>query len=324
MNWVHRDMLWPRTLTGWRELIVALRAPVFPKQSSVLSCIPCIPAPPYNPDMVPDVLFHRAEAATQLEAFFYRTQALRYQMRRLFLAWSIRKMGRRVIGDTDVGTLEAIPSKALVRLYDWRSRAVYQFHYRTAYQQLVGSLRYQTMALSSPKHPKNPYTNLPWSKGQLVALYDQVHPLMWALERQFLEPAVQVFYRSRLCLTRFRKVFQHQLDMDCAHQFFHDPTSEYWDEIYTETLLDLFDVLVPENAAMVRTLLVDRSLPAPLLKSWDTLLYGFWCFENLNRIVLNNVVSEQDMYERARHLLHLTAAHIQKRRMAKKKTASPT
>jgi hypothetical protein len=245
-------------------------------------------------------------------------------MRRLFLAWSAKKMGRRIVGETDVGTMEAIPAKAMVRVYDWKSRAIYQFHYQTVYRQLVGSLRYQSMALSCPKAPKNPYTNLPWSVGQLIVIYDQVHGRLWQQGRRFMDPAAQVFYISHLCLITFHKAFQHQLDIDCAHQFFHDPTSEYWDEIYTETLMELFDLVKPQHAVVLRSFIVDRSLPKALLASWDTLLYGFWCFENLHRMVLHNIVSDYDLYDRARNLIQATMTHVQRRRMAKKKNEVPS
>ncbi len=318
MNWVHRDATWPRTLRAWVELLGTLRTPLFPG-----SQLPLIAATSNSSNGIPDVLSGRCTAADQLEAFFYRNQAVRFQMRRLFLAWAVRKMGRRIVGETDVGTLEVIPARAVVRVCDWRSRAVYHFHYQTIYRQLVGSLRYETMALSSPKAPKNPYTNLPWSVGQLLVLYDQVHCLLWSQARQFLDPAAQAFYRARLCLSQFRTTFQFQLDIDCAHQFFHDPTSDYWDDIYGETLQDLLDVLAAEQAQLLWNLVMDRSLPKSLLTAWDTLLYGFWCFENLNRMVLPGVISHYDLMERARHLTAVSLTYARKRKIARKKNTDP-
>jgi hypothetical protein len=328
--------MWPRTLTAWMELFASLRSPIFSETQYIMDApipisfgnvkgpetyinpIPIV-VPPYTCSAtIPDPWFHRAEAADQLEAFFCRNQRVRFQMRRIFMAWSSQKMRRRVVGETDVGTMEPIPTHALMRVYDWNSRAIYQFHYYTIYRQLVGSLRYQSMAISSPRLPKNPYTNLPWSIGQLVAIYDQLHPMMWQHGRRFLDPAAQIFYRSKLCLIAFRKAFHFQLDIDCAHQFFHDPTSEYWDEIYRETLVELFHFLKPQYTNLLQNLILDRSLPKAMLASWDTLLYGFWCFENLNRMVLQNIASDYDLYERARQLIQHTMKYVRVRRLVKK------
>ena len=214
--------------------------------------------------------------------------------------------------------MEPIPANALVQVYDIRSRTKYQFHVRTIHQQTVENLRYQSMAISSPKAPKNPYTNLPWSLGQLIVLYDQMHPLMWMNGRQFLDPAVQSFYSSDLSLDTFRKSFGDQLDHDCARRFFHDPTSEYWDVLYGETLTDLFQLISIQNRYLLRTLLMDRSLPKHFLKKWDDILCGLWCYENLGRIIFAEYHTIHDIIDNAQEMLKETMEHVLEKRAKKR------
>ena len=318
-NWVHRYISWPRKYAEWIQLIEGFRKPLFPNTASASGQfeVKLPPAPLYIPNTVPDCWFHRHIAADQLEEAFERNQWIRWQMRRVAMELRRRVMDKRIIGETDVGTLEPIPPTRLVSVYDWNSRAKYQFHVNTIHQQIVGALRYQTMAISRPQNPKNPYTNMVWTTGQLSVLLDQIHRLLWKGGRKFMDPAAQAFHHSQLCMSQFIAAYGTILDVECAYRFFHDTTSEYWELLYTEGLLDMFTFLHPSNKLQLRTLLVDRSFPTHLLGQWDELVYGFWCYDNLNRIVLRNMCSVYEMIEEARAVLGRTEAFLKVQRERK-------
>jgi hypothetical protein len=315
-NWVHLDMMWPRSLTAWIHLLHSLKTPVFSEKEREFTVD--IPSPPYIPNTIPHPWFHRTEAAKQLEAFFLKNQRIRFQLRRIVNAYLYKKMRRRIVGEKDVGTLESIPLRDLVFVCDVPSRSVYHFHVNTIHRHIVGNLRYQSLAISSPKAPKNPYTNLPWSTGQLLVIFDQIHRVLWNTKCAFLDPAAQAFYRSGLCLVRFRTLFGDQLDRDCARRFFHDSTSEYWDIIYGETITELFQLVHVQAPIVLRSLLLDQSLPIQVLTIWNDLVWGFWCYENLGRMVLPGVCSIQDMLRKCQEEVDATMKFIRNRRAAKK------
>ncbi len=316
-NWVHQYMSWTRTYKEWIELIDIMRKPLFGDTPQVH--ILDLPRPPYIPNTIPDAWHHRHIAADQLENCFRRTQWIRWQMRRILMALRRRIMDRRVIGEKDVGTLESIPPRLCVTVYDWRTRSRYQFHANTIHRHISEALRYQTMAMSMPRAPKNPYTNLPWSLGQLMVLYEQMQPCLWNVGRHFLDPAVQAFYISTLDLKRFQAMYGAVLDVECARRFFRDLTSEYWELLYGETLEDMFAFLHPENQIRLKFLLIHRNFSAELLREWDDLVIGFWCYDNLNRVVLTTMCSIYEMIEAARNLLQRTEYLMEQRKAARKK-----
>ena len=310
-NWVHRSLLWPRTLKEWYAYFAELRAPAFPTP---------IAPPPYIPNTVPSAWYHCDAAADLLEAWFRAHQAVRLQMKRLLLAVRRRIMDRRLIGERDVGTLETVGVPYRVEVYDWSTKSKYRFHANTIHRHLLACLRHQSLGIALPKFPTNPYTNLAWTVRQLYVLVDQIQRCFWRGSR-FMDPAVQMFSSSGFCLLRFR-VNYPQLDAECARLFFTDPTSACWDGVYHETLHDIMVMLhVPlEKARLIRNLVVDRSLCHRLLQRWDILVYQFWCHENLNQLVGRNMTSILDMVAEARKLFYETDAYI---RMKKAKRIAP-
>jgi hypothetical protein len=312
-DWVHRYMSWPRTYKEWMALIADFRKPLFGNVPQLQ--IVNIPKPPYIPNTVPDMFFHRDIAANQLEACFQRNQAIRWQMKCLLMTYRRRLMDARTIGEVDVGTLEPIPANLLVTVYDWNSRAKYRFHADTIHRQIVGSLRYQSLAISLPSAPKNPYTNLVWSIGQLMVLYDQIYRRLWDAKRKFMDPAAQAFYYSKLCIHRFKVIYGPTLDVDCARRFFRDTTAECWELLYREALDDIFVILHPKKPELLQTMLLDRCLSADLLREWDDIVFAFWCYDNLARLVIPTVCSVYDMITMARKLMEKTEEILQKRKV---------
>ncbi len=319
-NWVHRDMSWPRKLGAWLSYIEGLRIPVFP--TSVLAVpIALPPVPPYVAGTVPDIWNHRPVAADQLEAWFRTNQRVRWAVRRVLLAWRRHVMDRRLVGaEGDVGTMEPVPPSWRVTVYDWSSRSRYCFHVNTIHRNIVEALRFQTLAMTSPQQPKNPYTNLPWSRGQLAAITDQIVRLFWGAGNRFPDRALQVFAQTRFNMLEFRCIMGPELEVECARDFFSTETSEYWDDIYEETMEDLLLYSLRRNPTVQYcNLVVNRSLPRPLLSAWDELICGFWCFNNLNRIVLPRVCGLEDIISRLNDLIERTDKLYMERKNVKKR-----
>jgi hypothetical protein len=218
--------------------------------------------------------------------------------------------------------LESIPDRHAVVVYDWASRSKYRFHANTIHGNIVAALRYTSIAMSMPKAPKNPYTNLEWSIGQLWVLVDQMQRCFWNVGHRFMDPAVQMYSLVVFSISKLRVVYGRQLDVDCARRFFRDPTSEYWEVLYAETLVDLFSILKPTRSYFLRGLIMDRSLSAELLQEWDTLVTEFWCYDNLNQLIGLNAVSIMDIINSAKDAQKRTEAYVAARREVRRQLAS--
>jgi hypothetical protein len=175
------------------------------------------------------------------------------------------------------------------------------------------------MAISMPRYPTNPYTNLPWSIAQLGTLYDQMQACLWNVGRQFLDPVAQAFYTSHLHLQTFRQAFGPTLEVECARRFFCDTTSEHWELLYGETLEEMFVLFNPHNPMQLKHLLLHRNFSKNFLREWDDMVLGFWCYDNLNRVVLPDICSIYDMINEAKKLMHRTQKIIKEGIAARKK-----
>ncbi len=316
-NWVHRMLSVPRTLTEWHRTLEDMHRPIF-SANPVLQSVLQIP-PAYTPstNTVPDIWHHRAEAADQLEGWLTQNQAVRFQMRRLFRAWAQRRMDKRVIGEEgDVGTLEPVLPRDRVYIYDWSTRSKYCFHVSTLHRHTVAALRFQHMALSYPQSPKNPFTNIPWTLGQIIQLVDLLHAKLWDTGRRSMDNAVQIFQRSEYNLQKYRQVYGYQLDRDCARRFFMDSTSDYWEDIYGEMLNEIVGVIRPVRrvTGSLNPHILSRSLSKELLEAWDRLVYAYWCYANLSRMVLPNICSIYDLLDETKGLYRRTEEFLLEQR----------
>jgi hypothetical protein len=242
--------------------------------------------PPYIPGNVPDPFIHRKEAGAIFEDYFFQSQWIRWRIRALIRFRRVRCMNRRLIGEVDVGTLELIPPHHKVRVYDWNTKAVYQFHTNTIHKHIVVALRYQSYAISLPKSPRNPYTNVEWSVPQLLVLVDQIHTNLWNSRQRHMDSVLQTFRICYLDIPTFCNRVGTQLDVECARSFFRDSQGVEWLTVYSETIEDMESFTGIEFPPLIRRKVLDRTFPPLLLQQWDELLLGIWGYQNLDRIII--------------------------------------
>lgn len=219
----------------------------------------------------------------------YISDTLHYTQKYRMIAWKMvaklrkRIMDKRIVGDTDLHTLEPIPQQWLVSVYDYKTRTQYQFHTNTIMKSMLHGLLYSAYGIADPKAPKNPYTNMEWNIGQMMILYGQIvrnlshihrHPNMFLM-----------YYRNfQYNLTAFcNKKFQ-RLQVEAAIQFFKDPTTAEVNEIYKEVLEDLYQSNTEyprfnNHAIMIKNILL-RKPPVELLRRWDKLVISHWVWMN--------------------------------------------
>ena len=287
MVWLNDRLSIPRTYREWSDLVSEFRTPVWNTAPHAATSGFKWKPPPYPDYKQGDYLhpyFHRDVVATLLEGWWLRNQRLRWLCRKWIHRIRIRKIAQRQHGLVDLATCEAIPVAHRVTVFDVPSRSVYHFHTATIHRALLKDLLYQRYAVPAPTAPKNPYTNLTWTLGQMCVILDQIQGNMWRSRHRFVDCVLVKFRQAAYDVAEFQRIFSKHLMFRSAVAFFKDPTNDDWEDIYIETFDDIMsysDVSLRNNQIRnVRNYLVHRSLPKDILDLWDNLMIAYWIHEN--------------------------------------------
>ena len=237
--------------------------------------------------------FHRVLQNPFLNRHLYGAALERLLMDEMRLRWWVRKwMARlrwriyarkRCVGATeDLYTCQPVPSRNAVRILDVGSRSLYVFHTSTALKLLLSALHYSHYGIACPTPPKNPYTNLPWSYGQLHSLVAQIGHNLWSGHHVF--PAALLLFREvDYNIKRFAVVNRRDLAIRAAETFFKEPDAR---DTYNELMCDLYESLYtedpPAESRRVRIAVVNRRITTALQERWDTCIVSAWIYENHN------------------------------------------
>lgn len=219
-----------------------------------------------------------------LERLLADEMQLRWWVRKLMsrLRWRIYSRKRCVGGAEDLYTCRPVPPGQAVRILDVGSRCLYVFHTSTALKLLLSALHYSSYGIACPTPPKNPYTNLPWSYGQLHSLVAQIGHNLW-LGHHVFPTALLLFREVDYDSKRFAIVNRRDLAIRAAETFFKEPDAR---EIYNELMCDMYDSLYveepPAESRRVRVAIVNRRVASALQERWDTCMVAAWIYENHN------------------------------------------
>jgi len=228
----------------------------------------------------PNPFFYNRSIAIHLDKLMCLNNALRmcvlqYVQRRL-----LAKMDKRVVGEDDLHTTIRIPDANMVSVYDFKTHAKYVFHTNTILKMILASLKYSAYGISAPKAPKNPYTNLEWTKPQLISITQQIVRNMAALHR-IPPPLFLNYYNCNYNIPTFAKFCEKELGINAAVELFKqkdDPTTQ---DVYGETIGTVID---EENIAMsarMRNMIIERKLPDVLQNRWDNIVLALWIDTNI-------------------------------------------
>jgi hypothetical protein len=189
-------------------------------------------------------------------------------------------MDKRVVGEDDLHTTTRIPEAAMVSVYDFKTQAKYVFHTNTILKMITASLKYCAYGISAPKAPKNPYTNLEWTKPQLMSITQQIVRNMASLHR-IPPPIFLNYYNCNYNVLTFAKFCEKELGINAAIELFKlkdDPTTL---DIYGETIDDILEDLDIVMSSRIRNMVVERKLPANLQDRWDAIVMSLWLYANV-------------------------------------------
>lgn len=211
----------------------------------------------------------------------YTHLQIRTRVRKFVQNVRTRIAHRRVIGEVDLYTTTAIPHRSQIRVHDFPSKSVYVFHTQTAIRIILSALQHSMYGIPTPYMPKNPYTNLPFSSAQIMVIMEQI---LVNCARAHHTPPVRLFQFRKSCydIVRFKTAYRHYLNMESARALlhsFHDPTSM---EFYMEVLNDTFEVedLATPRWNIIRTYVRNRTLPAEILKRYDSVVLSLFLYQN--------------------------------------------
>jgi len=224
-----------------------------------------------------------------------RMAILKYVQRRL-----LKKMDQRVVGEDDLHTTTAIPANMTVAVYDFKTRAKYLFHTNTILKMILSSLRYCAYGIASPKPPKNPYTNLEWTKPQLMSITQQMICNLARIHR-IPPPMFLNYYNCNYVISVFAKFCEKELGVHAAAELFKlkdDPTTQ---DIYGETIDEIIEEQDMHISARMRSMIIERKLTDILQNRWDSIVMAIWIYTNIN-ILHNDYKFYEDMIDDFRKL----------------------
>jgi hypothetical protein len=146
----------------------------------------------------------------------HKNQFVRHQMMRLLAKW--RRSRLQEGNSVDLVTME-FPTTP-IRLVDWTNRRSYVFEARSLYKDCIGRLLHSDLEFPDPKPPRNPYTNIPLTLGQL-------HDVTQALRRCGLSHwTLDALQKSSYDLNIFALNFDVPLKHDALRRTLSNPTEE--------------------------------------------------------------------------------------------------
>jgi len=226
------------------------------------------------------------QAGEHLEEAFFNNQRLRWLACKWIRNVRCKIMNKRVVGAEDMVTLRPIPTESLVSVYDIRARNKYQFHTNTIARAIFNNLMCSSYGIAAPQFPKNPYTNAPWSYGQILTIITQVLRNLTYTHKAPSTPLL-TYRMSNYNMPEFLKKYGLGLKIYAAKTLFStqdDPTTI---EIYNETIDDIYSGdNLPTRSYYVSRLVKGRKLPVDLKKDWDALVLTFWLYSNYNIVIL--------------------------------------
>lgn len=254
----------------------------------------------------------------EAERIFCDNQWFRWQMKRLVSIWLKVKSQKRVIGeDCDIISGEPIPKDEQVRIISIKNRTEYVFSGQVLVKGAKSCLEGQTGAIPHVKTPHNPYTNTPFTYGELVKVYNEI--LIWCAKKGKAIPATVSLYREyKFKNNMLLRVNHNYIQMKATDNFiFNDDTRGEFFIDAMEILLDDFALLLEVEYDTLqigyqRFRLWNEMEPKHhLMLAWKKLAADFWYYKQTEQFPRENWRSESSIYIDLSILLKASKAKLQ-------------
>lgn len=237
-------------------------------------------------------------------SLFYANQRARWLAHKTLNKWRWNIWSKRPQCGVDLIMNDPVSPADAVYLIDNRNRAVYAFHYRDLFTNLLTKITASDEMLPCPRPPTNPWTNQPLTQAQTIAV---CHALLqhYATRRRCPPTLFAAFCESRFDLRRFEAENTALLAQHAIAAYFKD-LHEHNRETVADTALELLrDAGARYSAVSFRRWL--RQTPiTPLHREWLALVRDYTLHLNLHLEPRRHWHTEDGIYRDVRELLRRT------------------
>ena len=252
-------------------------------------------ADPYNP------FFHWKATGVLLQKEYEQQMKLRWLAQKWVQRVRSKLYQRRLVGETDLRTLEPIAKKDAVRVFCHTTKSVYQFHVHSIIRMIKENLYYEQWGRADPLEPRNPYTNQEWSLNQLIELIHQIQTITVA-RREIIPSFLSQFVETRYSVKNFLNRYHLELGINATSRFFQTPESRI---VRSEVLYQLFEQINKLHKTSLYRLILQKRCPLLLQNYWEILIHNKWIHDNYGysprymwRDILEQTTTIQRLYQK--------------------------
>jgi hypothetical protein len=212
----------------------------------------------------------------QLRTEYYRQMKLRWIVQKWMQRVRIRMYKRRLVGETDLRTLDPIAPRDAIHVICHRTKSIYQFHINSIISMIRENLSFEQWGRADPLPPRNPYTNQAWSTYQLMGLVQTIQQKM--AERGKVVPSFLCqFVEAEYCVNNFYRRHKLQLGVDATTRFFKSPDST---GVRQDLLHELFEQIDKLDQDTIYQCVKRKECPGYLQSHWEQLIQNKWIHDN--------------------------------------------
>jgi hypothetical protein len=169
----------------------------------------------------------------RIEYWSFRNQFLRTTFKYLAQRWLYRRYRGRYLNTIDFVTLDE--PKRVVEVYDSRAKGSYVFEAASIRRSIQDYLSFTDWLFPDPQHPKNPWTNCPFTIAQLQTIICGLY------SHQLTSTFLECFKQCKWNLTEYTIRYKVPIKMEGLKHMIRDTRSEEYLELMGEFIEDEFE-----------------------------------------------------------------------------------
>jgi hypothetical protein len=256
------------------------------------------------------------EIVKAAQKLFDMNQQWRWAMKNLLRLWLVRKSLKRQIGhDSDIMTMEPIPEAEQCRVVCIQTRSLYVFSGTALLKSMRSNIECQVVAIPDVKTPKNPFTNIRFTFGQLLELYNQL--LGWCAKKHHALPAsIALFreteFRPHLMVKLHHNYLQYRaaiasfMDDDVRGDFFIE-TLDTVIESYSYAMSNYSPILMSTDRFEIW---FEKDRRHYLMRSWRLIVADYWYYEQTGHLAREHWRSEMCIIQDINVLMKASEPHL--------------
>ena len=165
----------------------------------------------YNIYKITDNMFFSNESKEHMIHIFEKTQKMYFTLSKFVTFCKIKRSSVKVTTDLTLNEI-ALNDKNTISIY--QNNAIYYFSVRDLINICNSALLFSYEFFAEPYIPKNPYTNIPFTNGILLKIYDSIRYSTYKIPVLF-----ELFYRQQFNIESFVLKYEVIIRDECIHRF---------------------------------------------------------------------------------------------------------